>query len=212
MTLIFKAHQTIEFIGDSITDFGRNEPDLKPYGSGYVRAVHTLLQAGYPELQLNVLNKGVSGDRVTNLKARWKPDVLELNPDWLFVYIGVNDVWRYFAGDPAEAVSLPDFEAIYRQCIHSAQSNTRAQVRLISPFLAEKDLEDPFRQKLSRYQEAIDSLGADFDLPVIHLQPAFDWAMLSKPASYWTADRVHPTETGHMLIALTVLRACGFSL
>ena len=212
MTLIFKAHQTIEFIGDSITDFYRTSPEFEPLGSGYVRAIHTLLQAGYPELKLQVINQGISGDRITNLKSRWQEDVLDVNPDWLFIYIGVNDVWRKFEGDPAEAVSLPDFVSIYHHIIDSSQKNTKAQIRLISPFLAEADPDDPFRKELTLFQEAINRIGHDYTLPVIHLQPAFDWAMLSKPSDYWTVDRVHPTEFGHMLIALTILRACGFSL
>jgi lysophospholipase L1-like esterase len=212
MTLIFKAKQTIEFIGDSITDCGKSEKDFEPLGNGYVRDINHLLCAGYPELQLTVINKGISGDRVISLKSRWKSDVLAVNPNWLFIYIGVNDVWRFFEFDREEAVELPEFENTYRQLIKSTQENTRAQLRLISPFLGEKDPDDPFRKKLSRYQAVIDKLGKEFDLPVIHLQPAFDWAMLSKPPGYWTIDRVHPTEVGHMLIALTVLRACGFRL
>lgn len=212
MTLIFKHDQTIEFIGDSITDCSRQTPDYAPLGQGYVREVHRLLQAGYPELQLTVLNKGVGGDRVTSLLSRWDRDALEINPDWLFIYIGVNDVWRFVEGDQDEAVSLPEFEQIYRQLIDAAQTNINAQIRLVSPFLAEKDLTDPFRSLLSQYQTAIDKIGEEYHLPVIHLQPAFDWAMLSKPAAYWAVDRVHPTEEGHMLIALTILRACGYSL
>jgi len=58
----------------------------------------------------------------------------------------------------------------------------------------------------------IDKLVHGFNLSVVHLQPAVDWAMLSKPATIWTTDRVHPTKEGHMLIALTILRACGFRL
>jgi lysophospholipase L1-like esterase len=212
MTLIFKAKSTIEFIGDSITDCGRTEKDFEPLGNGYVRDINHLLCAGYPELQLKVVNKGISGDRVTSLKSRWKSDVLAVNPDWLFIYIGVNDVWRYYEGDREEAVDLLEFENIYRQLINGARGGTQAQMRLISPFLGEKDPADPFRKKLSRYQDVIDKLGDEFDLPVIHLQPAFDWAMLSQPPEHWTLDRVHPTEVGYMLIALTVLRACGFSL
>jgi acyl-CoA thioesterase I len=212
MTLIFKAKDTIEFIGDSITDCGRAEKDFKPLGNGYVRYINHLLCAGYPELQLKVTNKGTSGDRVTSLQSRWEDDVLMINPDWLFIYIGTNDVWRYFEGNQEEAVELPEFENIYQQLINDARNRTQAQMRLISPFLGEKDLDDPFRKKLSRYQDIIDKLGDAFDLPVIHLQPTFDWAMLSQPPENWTLDRVHPTEVGHMLIALTVLRACGFSL
>lgn len=212
MTLIFKSKESIEFIGDSITDCGREFPELQPLGDGYVRQVHDLLQAGYPELQLIIINQGVSGDRVTNLKARWKTDVIEVNPDWLFIYIGVNDVWRFFEGNREEAVALKDFENIYRQLINGVRTNTKAQLRLVSPFLAEKDKEDAFRKKLGQYQDVIDALGEGFGLPVIHLQPAFDWAMLTYPPTYWTSDRVHPTREGHMLIALTILRACGYSL
>ena len=212
MTLIFKARQTIEFIGDSITDCGRREPLYAPLGDGYVRVIHDLLQAGYPELQLNVVNKGISGDTILDLKPRWNRNVLEVNPNWLFIYVGINDVWRFFEGDRDKAVDLPAFTNTYRQLIEESQSNTSAQIRLISPFLAEKDTENPFRKKLGLYQDEIDNIGEEFELSVVHLQPAFYWAMLSKPGSYWTNDRVHPTREGHMLIALTILRVCGFSI
>jgi lysophospholipase L1-like esterase len=212
MTLQFKAKTTIEFIGDSITDCDRLAAEGQPLGQGYVKYVHLLLQTGYPELQLKVINKGISGNRVIDLKARWKEDVLNIHPDYLFIYIGINDVWRYFEGDREEAIPLPEFENTYRQLINGARTNTDAEICLISPFLAEKDPEDSFRKRLGTYQAVIDKLGNGFNLSVVHLQPAFDWAMLSKPAAVWTSDRVHPTEEGHMLIALTILRACGFRL
>ena len=210
--MTFKPKATIEFIGDSITDCDRQDREHEPLGWGYVRQVHRLLQAGYPELRLTVLNKGISGDRVTNLKVRWKEDVLDVAPDELFIFIGINDCWRLFEGDREEAVELPEFENIYRQLINGVKANNTASVRLISPYLAETDPEDAFRKKLTQYQAAIDRLGEAFSVPVIHLQPAFDWAMLSQPPEYWTEDRVHPTHVGHMLIALTILRACGYCL
>lgn len=210
--MIFKPKARIEFIGDSITDCDRQARAHKPLGWGYVHEVHRLLQAAYPELKLTVLNRGVSGDRVTDLKARWKRDALEVAPDDLFIYIGINDCWRFFEGDREEAVDLPKFENIYRQLITGVKANTPTSVRLISPFLAETDPDDAFRKKLVHYQAVIDRLGIAFAVPVIHLQPAFDWAMLSQPAAYWTEDRVHPTPEGHMLIAMTILRACGFCL
>jgi len=212
MPLIFKAKETIEFIGDSITDCSRREKEFAPLGYGYVRDIHHLLQAGYPELHLEVINKGISGDRITSLQARWEPDVLQVKPDWLFIFIGVNDVWRFFEGDKNEAVDLPEFVKVYRELLEITQKATRVKLRLISPYLSETHPADPFKTKLTHYQDAIDALGTAFDIPVIHLQPAFDWAMLSNPPEYWTADRVHPTPVGHMLIALTILRACGFSL
>ncbi len=212
MTLIFKPKSLIEFIGNSITDSHRTDPAHQPLGNGYVQNIHLLLQTGYPELQLKIINRGVSGDRVTSLEARWKTDVLEVNPDYLFINIGINDVWRFFVGPQEEALALPKFENIYRQLINNAKAHIQAQIILVSPYLAVNDPSDPFRKRLAAYQQTIDHLGDAFDLAVIHLQPAFDWAMLSKPSPYWTADRVHPTPEGNMLIALTILRAAGFSL
>ena len=212
MTLIFKARQRIEFIGDSITDCGRREPLFAPLGDGYVHIIHDLLQAGYPELKLTIINKGISGNTILDLKSRWKTDVVKINPEWLFIFIGINDVWRFYEGDRDEAVGLPVFTDTYRESIQQTLSDTPANFRLISPFLAENDTNNSFRKKLNLYQDKIDEFGDDFELPVVHLQPAFDWAMLSKPGNYWSNDRVHPTREGHMLIALTILRACGFSL
>jgi lysophospholipase L1-like esterase len=212
MTLIFKVKQTIEFIGDSITDCGRREPLFSPLGDGYVRIIHDLLQAGYPELKLRVVNKGISGDTVLDLKGRWNTEVLDINPNWLFIYIGINDVWRFYDGDRDKAVALPAFTSAYKVIIDKTLNDTTSAIRLVSPFLAESDANDPFRRKLGVYQEEIDKIGEEFEIPVVHLQPAIDWAMLSKPGDYWTNDRVHPTREGHMLIALTILRACGFRL
>ncbi len=212
MNLLFKAKQRIEFFGDSITDADHKLPAYQPLGQGYVRHIHNLLQAGYPELNLEIINRGISGDQITNLLARWEKDVLAVKPDWLFIFIGINDTWRHLQANEDEDVALPSFQDNYRQLIENIQSETQAKIQLVSPFLAEKNLTDPFRKKLNQYQTAVDNLGELFELPVIHLQHAFDWAMLSRPAAFWSGDRVHPTDEGHMLIALTILRACGFRL
>lgn len=212
MTLIFKPNETIVFIGDSITDCDRRSPAYAPLGWGYVFNIHCLLRSVYPQLDLTIVNKGISGDRITDLRNRWQADVLDNPPDWLFIYIGINDVWRFFEGNPAEGVNLDDFSDTYRQLIKVVLSNTTVNIQLIAPFLAESNSADPFRNRLAQYQDAIDDLGAEFNLPVIRLQPAFDQAMKIKPSRYWTSDRVHPTEEGHMLIALTILNACQFEL
>ena len=67
-------------------------------GAGYVSFIDSILGAALPELPLRVLNTGISGNRVTDLEARWQSDVLDLQPDWLSVMIGINDVWRQLDG------------------------------------------------------------------------------------------------------------------
>jgi len=57
-----KPNQTIVFIGDSITDMDRKLPVYKPLGFGYVNFVGNLLLAKYPQLNLNIVNTGISGN------------------------------------------------------------------------------------------------------------------------------------------------------
>ena len=115
--MIFSANQRIVFIGDSITDCGRRD-DAAPFGRGYVSMVRNLLGARYPELHLTVLNRGVSGNTVRDLAARWEHDVIDERPDWLSVEIGINDVWRTFRpGREGDAVPLAEYEATLRRLL-----------------------------------------------------------------------------------------------
>ncbi len=79
----FKPQQKIVFIGDSITDCGRRGA-AEPFGSGYVSIARALL-ARYPELGLQFVNKGIGGNTVRDLAARWEQDVVAERPDWLSV-------------------------------------------------------------------------------------------------------------------------------
>ena len=40
------------------------------------------------------INRGISGNRVTDLFARMKSDIINLKPDYVSILIGVNDVWH----------------------------------------------------------------------------------------------------------------------
>lgn len=76
----------ILFQGDSITDVSRDRLTLEPnvpaaLGSGYAKHIAAELLHRYPDRQLEFLNRGVSGNRVVDLYARWKVDALNLAPD-----------------------------------------------------------------------------------------------------------------------------------
>ena len=98
MSLVFGPQQKIVLIGDSITDCGRRNEPFAPYGAGYVKFVRALLLARYPELGLEVVNRGIGGNTVRDLARRWDEDVIAEQPDWLSVKIGINDVWRTMTG------------------------------------------------------------------------------------------------------------------
>lgn len=210
MNTPFKANQTLLFIGDSITDCGRDRPVGQRWnslGEGYVSFVDSMLGAAMPETPVRVLNTGISGNRVTDLEARWKSDVLDLEPNWLSLMIGINDVWRQFDAEPgAEQVEPEQYELVYR----SVLAKTRPQLDglvLMTPYFLETNREDPMRVKMDAYGAITKKLAADFDAISVDTQAAFDHYLAHQPTQSLCADRVHPNGVGHMILARAFLSA-----
>jgi len=208
--MIFEPRQTIVCIGDSITDAGRMGR-AAPYGDGYVNMVEMLLQAHYPCLELRVLNRGISGNTVRDLAARWERDALTERPDWLSVMIGINDVWRAWGDNPREAVPLPEYDATLRDLLGQVQANSTGLV-VMTPFLIETDRRDLMRRQTDLYAAAVRVIAADCGAVLVDTQAAFDAALEQHPPGHWSGDRVHPSVAGHALLARTWLRAVGVEI
>ena len=104
----------ILFQGDSVTDCGRTssgDPDGN-LGVGYPYFITARLWADRLGEEIETVNRGISGNRVVDLYARWKIDALNLNPDVLSILIGVNDVWHEQSHQ--EGVDAELFEETYR--------------------------------------------------------------------------------------------------
>lgn len=209
--LKIQAGQTLLFTGDSITDCGRTYPlgAGSGLGDGYVALVQSLLAAQHPQTPVRILNTGISGNRVTDLQERWQNDILEHQPDWLAIMIGINDVWRQFdtPDDPAP-VTPQIFEATYRALLQRIPPTT--QTLLATPFLIEADPTDPMRQQMAHYGRIVKSLAGEFDLPCIDTQAAFNAYLQHRPAQSLAEDRVHPNQTGHTILAKAFLDSLGF--
>ena len=105
--MIFQNMDRIVFAGDSVTDMGSANPVgeglFDNLGQGYVRMVDNLLAACYPHIKVRVTNSGIGGNTSRDLLARFDRDVVDLNPDWVSICIGINDVWRQF-----DTPAIPD--------------------------------------------------------------------------------------------------------
>jgi lysophospholipase L1-like esterase len=209
--MFFTGGQKVLFIGDSITDCDRRAA-AAPYGNGYVALVRSLLVARYPGLGLQIVNRGIGGNTVRDLAARWERDVLLERPDWLSVKIGINDVWRAFGDQPFEAVPLPEYEATLRDLLSRAQDATGARLVLMEPYVIEPDRSDPMRARMDRYGEVVRRLAGEYGAVLVRTQAAFDEALERTKPGEWAEDRVHPGQPGHALIALAFLRAVGWEL
>jgi lysophospholipase L1-like esterase len=205
--------KTILFQGDSITDCGwdRKAPTvISNLGAGYARLVSAELGYENPG-EYTFYNRGVSGNRIVDLYARIKADIINLKPDYMSILIGVNDVWHEIGSK--NGVDADKFEKIYTMLLEEIkEALPNIKIMLLAPYVIEgtatQNIEEnptrweTFRTEVDKRIAAVDRIGNKFGLPVIHLQEKFDdhIAINNNPA-YWAADGVHPTVFGHELIA-----------
>lgn len=97
--------------------------------------VRSLVDARYPELRLSWENRGVGGDTVRHLDARWEQDVIAEQPDWLSVKIGINDVWRTFDSNGSGAVSIEEYGSTLRSLLQRAVDGTGCKLIVTEPYV-----------------------------------------------------------------------------
>ena len=214
--MLIESGSKIVFIGDSITDAGRARPAgeglFNALGTGYVAQVDALMAAADPTSRIRVVNRGCGGNTVLDLKARWQEDVLDLQPQWLAVMIGINDVWRQF-DSPLQncGVALDTYRQTLESLIAQAKPDLSGLV-LMTPFVVEKSKDDSMRAVMDQYGAVVRELATQYDAVFVDTQAAFDVALAHNHPTFYAWDRIHPTQTGTMIIARAFLRAVQFSL
>jgi len=210
-----KKGQKLLMIGDSITDCGRAQPAgeglFEALGKGYVAQVDALLGAVYPQLGIRVVNQGIAGNTVRSLKERWQRDVLAHKPQWLSIMIGINDVWRQYDLPQQKEVHVPLDE--YERGLDELVALTRPQLDglvVMTPFYIEVNKKDAMRATMDRYGAAAKRVAAKHKAIAVDTQAAFDAALPHYYSATLAWDRVHPTQTGHMILARAFVNGVGF--
>lgn len=199
-------HATILFQGDSVTDNFRSRTITaanidRALGTGYPFLVASEALARHPDRDLHFLNRGISGNKIPDLAARWQSDTLELKPDILSVLIGVNDFWHTMLN--GYTGTLQDYENGYMTLLEQTR-NALPNVKFVvlEPFaLRGKFVDDRWYPAFSRYQAASRRVAQRMGATFVPLQHVFDERSARTGPLYWTADGVHPTPAGHALIA-----------
>ncbi len=197
--MIIQKAQTILFQGDSITDAGRDRASVKGLGGGYAMMAASRMQALYPELGLTFLNKGISGNRASDLAGRWKEDCLDLKPDWVSILIGVNDCWRRY--DSNSPTSAEVFETHYRDILERSKKHGIGII-LCEPFLLPCPPDRvAWREDLDPKIHVVRKLAREFAAALVPFDGVFAARSVIQPPDFWAADGVHPTSAGHALMA-----------
>ena len=197
--------------GDSITDMNRaydTDGSVQSYGSGYVFFIAGELLSKAPD-KFEIINRGISGNRVVDLYARIKKDVWNLKPDVLSILIGVNDVWHEIGS--RNGVEIDRFERVYRTLIkETLERLPDCKIMLLEPFVlkgaATEEKYSEFLQ-VKEYAKVVKKLAEEFRLVFVGLQNKFDEAAARYGADKYLYDGVHPDVAGAKLIADEWLKA-----
>ncbi|MDU0199533.1 MULTISPECIES: SGNH/GDSL hydrolase family protein [Paenibacillus] len=202
----FKKKDRIVFIGDSITDKGRKKDPLK-LGSGYVRMIHDYLTAVYPQLSLKIINEGVSGNRVIDLEKRWTLDVIDHQPQWVSISIGINDVWRQLDSPMGEQVYPDKFEDVYRNLLDQTKQIPDCRLILMQPTVIKEYPDATGNRLLKPYVDIVNRLAEQYDALLVPTHLAFIDFLKLETGQDLTTDGVHMNSLGDTLMATTWLKA-----
>ncbi|MBO1510974.1 SGNH/GDSL hydrolase family protein [Metabacillus bambusae] len=193
-------------IGDSITEWGRHE-DPENLGSGYVRLIHDYFVTTYPNQAYQFLNRGVGGDRIIDLAERWQKDAIDLNPDYISISIGINDVWRQLDHADMEQIGTEQFQQLYIDLLTQVREKTNARIILMEPTIIEEDVKAKGNQLLFDYVEIVHKVAKEFHATVVPTHKAFINYLQSGNDYKLTTDGVHMNPAGNMLMASTWIKA-----
>ena len=213
--MIFENDDRIVFAGDSVTDAGSVQPVgeglFDNLGRGYVRVIENLLVACYPELNLRISNAGISGNTSRDLLARFDRDVVGLEPDWVSICIGINDVWRQFDTPAFHAYSCTpeEYERNVEEMILKVRDNVKG-IFIITPYYIEPNRADKMRSRMDEYTAICKRLAEKYGCVLVDFQQLYEDFCQYQHSSRIAWDRVHPNQMGATLMAREFLKYCEF--
>ncbi len=210
--LLLQDREVVVTLGNSITELGENP-------TGYVTLMRKSLAVLYPERQIYLVNAGISGHKSTDMAERLQRDVLDLQPAWVTISVGVNDVWHGFLARERGWMQLsPVPLPLYREKVTEMVRRARAQkikVALFTTTVIKEDLASPENLALVPYNAALREIAKKEKCLLVDQDAAFRAVLqpLQKTGmsdhGVLTYDGVHMLPAGDALMARTALLAFG---
>ncbi len=199
----------ILFQGDSITDAGRARDNDVNVGVGYPLLVKAMLGFELPG-KYEFVNRGISGNRIVDVYARIKNDIINLKPDVMSILIGVNDVWHEFGNQ--NGVCADKYFKIYDMLIDEVKTVLPdIKIMIMEPFVlkgpATEENWEAFDAEVKKRAAMAKKISEKHNLTYINLQNGLDKLSRNIETTYWLADGVHPTAMGHEYIKQEWIKA-----
>ncbi len=196
----------ILFQGDSITDNNRDRKSSDvnhpaALGSGYPLLAASAALAQHPTRKFRFYNRGISGNRVPDLDARWQRDTLDIKPDIISILIGVNDFWHTLSKGATGTTA--SYEASYLSLLERTRRLLPdADIVVVEPFILRTGFVDAkWYPAFAERQAATAGVAKRMKARFVRTQSMFDKLAARTGPEYWAADGIHPTLAGHQVIA-----------
>ena len=199
------------FLGDSITQAAESEE-----GEGTYKGFITSLRENVSQ-EVELINKGIGGNKVSDLLLRYNDDVLKLKPNIVFIYIGINDVWHKYDWGTGSDIDIyekglrkiiTDIKAVGAKiilCTPTVIGENSGEFKLNNNF---KDIDtmEIMNKDLDAFSDVVRNLSSEFNTELLDLRKKFK-EYISKnnyqnmPKGILTSDGVHLNNEGNKLIA-----------
>lgn len=196
--------QKVIFFGDSITYMG-----ARP--GGYILKMKDALEKKNMGSDYDLVGSGIGGNKVYDLYLRMDDDVLAQNPDIVYIYIGVNDVWHKTSF--GTGTDLDKFEKFYTAIINKLLDRHIKLVLVTPAVIGERtDYTNQQDGDLNAYSQTIRNLAQKFHTGLVDLREIFHTYELknnpsNKESGILTVDRVHLNDAGNQLVADSFMEA-----
>ncbi len=212
--MLIEKNTKLLLFGDSVTDMNKKEPGeglFEAIGVGYAADLQSFFATSYPDYNIRVINKGVSGNTSRDLVSRFEKDVLPYKPENLLICIGINDVWRQFDTPLIyeDAVSPEEYEKNLIHIIESSKDFVKKLI-LVTPYYIEENEKDRMRARMDEYSAIVKKLAEKYGAVFVDMQSAWVKILKYYHSSYFTWDRIHPNSQGGMYMAKTILNKLDF--
>lgn len=194
----------IVFFGDSITDCDRDRSDENSLGNGYVKVLADKLRPIYPDMDISLINKGISGNEVCDLLARVQRDVIDLKPDAVVIMIGINNTIHQFKY--GKELNFNQFERDLVKLI-TMLKEAGIVVIFLEPFLLPAPDKKRMRNVFNKELDIIHRVCVEMCDEFVAYDEMFNGLCESNSYTLYSEDGVHPTFKGSNLIANTAIKA-----
>ena len=158
----------------------------------------------YPDTDIELINKGVSGNEVSDLLERVESDVLALKPDAVVVMIGINNTIHQYKAD--KPLDLKQFEVDLKELLKRIKKEVSVLI-LLEPFLLPAPDKLRMRKLFNDELAIINKIALKNADEFVAYDEMFNGLCERLPYTEFSLDGVHPTHRGSRLIADQAIKA-----